>query len=267
MENFSVDHSQTDKSGLCDIILADNIHVHCSDVLTLEDSLTETVEALWQAALPTNPRLFNAEILMMHSWKQDNDGTLHLFTVWGNYKMLFASRSIPALRAIVRPVGVSGIMLCSGDKRTLQDTTLVFARRSSHVASYPQHWELMPSGSISREIAQIGPSTEIDYLRQITEEFKEETGFPINIIERLAPFALIFDKQANIYDICVQLHISWTHDLVAQQFQANDEYTELACITLAQLPAFLQKHINMLVPTSITLAESFAASHTPYIHS
>ncbi len=246
----------------CDVVSATSIAIECSDVLEIDTVHHAAIEAVWEAALERNPQLFNAEILMMRRWEKDSAGNLRIFTAWGNYKMLLASRSVSALQDVVRPVGVSGVMICHVDdvesETTLvSKTALVFARRSSTVASYPGYWELMPSGSISRHTAQKDASTHIDILAQILEEFEEETGFSTDIITEISPFTLIFDKQANIYDICVRLHISWTQNTVIKRFQGNNEYTEVACITLPQLPNFLRHHAETLVPTSIALAETF----------
>ena len=116
----------------------------------------------------------------------------------------------------------------------------------------------MPSGSISRDTSQFNENGGIDYISQLLEEFEQETGFNAkNSIKQAVPFALIFDKQANIYDICVRLNISIPQATLIAQFQGNDEYTELECVPLPKIPAFLQNHLADIVLTSKVLVEAF----------
>ncbi|TAE28765.1 MAG: hypothetical protein EAZ92_07595 [Candidatus Kapaibacterium sp.] len=241
----------------CEIILAKNISIELGEPIVLEDSLRAAMEKEWARALERNPEVFDGEILLLKGWKRDAEGTLRLSVAWGTYKMFVASRALPLMREIVRPLGVSGMMLCHGEEQngTISPASaVVFARRSGTVATYPNCWELMPSGSISRDSASVNHNT-IDYICQILEEFEQETGFNAQIIQQITPTALIFDKQANIYDICVRLNLSVSQTVVMEQFQGNDEYTEMRCVSLLDIPHFLQHHASDIVPPSKVLAE------------
>ncbi len=251
----------------CEIVLAENIRIDLGAPITLSTSLQTAMEQEWERELERNPGLFNGEILLLQDWKRDSQGTLRVSASWGTYQMFLTSRTIAAMHDIVRPLGVSGIMVCEAESKegaVLPTSALVFARRSSKVSTYPSHWELMPSGSISRDTVQTGNTGTIDYLRQLLEEFEQETGFSAEgNIKQAVPFALIFDKQANIYDICVRLDVSIPQATLTAQFQGNDEYTELECIPLPKVPHFLQHHFSDIVPTSKVLAEAFIRVTAP----
>ena len=252
-------NSQLDNS--CEIFLATDIRIRSVASIALSSSLQAAMEQEWERALERNPGLFNGEILLLQDWKSDSEGVLRISASWGTYQMFLASRAIPAMRDIVRPLGVSGIMVCevgSENSAASPNPALVFARRSSTVATYPNYWELMPSGSISRNTAELNDNSAIDYLHQLLEEFEQETGLNADdSIKQTIPFALIFDKQANIYDICVRLNLTVPQAALAAQFRGNDEYTELKCVSLPDIPRFLQNHLSDIVPTSKVLAEAF----------
>jgi hypothetical protein len=258
MSNSPLDNS-------CEIFLATDIRIRSVASIALSSSLQAAMEQEWERALERNPGLFNGEILLLQDWKSDSEGVLRISASWGTYQMFLASRAIPVMRDIVRPLGVSGIMVCEvGSEVETKDgvifpaSALVFARRSSMVATYPNYWELMPSGSISRNTTELNNNSAIDYLHQLLEEFEQETGLNADdSIKQTIPFALIFDKQANIYDICVRLNLTLPQAALAAQFRGNDEYTELKCVSLPDIPRFLQNHLSDIVPTSKVLAEAF----------
>lgn len=229
--------------------------VHKESIIVPNRSQRSDIERLWCQALERNPALFNDRVLSIIDIEGlSNDAIsphLILHTCFVEYKTVMAAKDIPALNAIISPIGVSGITICSD----ALNEYLVFAERSSSVTQYPGYMELVPSGNISDEmLTSLGT---IDYKCQLMQEWLEETQQTnIASIESIQEVALVYDRQANVYDICCVMRASLSPSVLEEGLMSSPEYSKPMVVPISDAAVFIQRHHNRIVPTSLLLLEA-----------
>lgn len=163
---------------------------------------------------------------------------------WISYREALAGHRKPALaeRLGILPVAVSG-MVWAGEH-------LLVGQRAEHLAQFPGHWELAPSGGLDPE-SQRGP--EVDFRETLYKELQEETGILPEAIARLHPFALMRGQTALEICLEVQLH-------AAEPFtvEPTAEYVQFIWVAKDKLFAFFAAgRQRQVVPLSAQLIRPY----------
>lgn len=196
----------------------------------------EHIEAIWQAeSRKRGPTLFNGELLEFVRFEGDR-----LIARFVEYKLFLASRAggLETRRAVM-PLGVSGVVRC-GD-------CVGFGRRATHVTQYPGWLELFPSGGIDR--GALRPDGTIDHHDQAIRELVEETGLSRAEIAGITTFALVFDREGQVYDLCVSITLK-EGDPPRLARMSSGEYDELFFVGRGSLPDLMRRCDGQIVPTS-----------------
>lgn len=196
------------------------------------------INSLWKKeAEDSAKRLFNGQILNFVRWEGET-----LIGEFIEYKFYLAQVRDEGLRSLlnIEPIGASGITL-TGDK-------VLFGKRSSYVTTYPEYYELVPSGSVD-DGALLGDK--IDLKKQFEVELWEETEISTTEIRTIEPLALIYDRQKKIYELCASITVNYS--VVREELHSSDEYLELRWVARSDLPAFLRKQKQPIVPISLEL--------------
>jgi hypothetical protein len=165
------------------------------------------------------------------------------------YRRLVAQRANPALFAAlgVRPLAVSGLLTCANG--------IVFGRRAAGVTDDPDRWELVPSGGVSPECADV--AGRVDLGRQILAELVEETG--LDSAEVAAPEILcaVENDRSHVIDVGIALTtaLSGAEVLARHARRASREYVELAVVAKADVPAFVAARERGLIAVSRALLD------------
>ena len=127
----------------------------------LADDLLTLADAVW-AQKPDH--VFNAPLLI-HQKTTVHENGLHLTAYFSEYRFYYAQKQSGTSFGLT-PIGVSGLIIC--------EDHVIFARRASHVTSYPDMLELVPAGGL--DDAALREDGTVDFAAQIRAEFAEETG-------------------------------------------------------------------------------------------
>jgi 8-oxo-dGTP pyrophosphatase MutT (NUDIX family) len=151
------------------------------------------------------------------------------------YRAMLAQRRDPNLQLGIRPLAVTGVLLCADG--------LVLGRRSNKVATDAGHWEPSPAGGVSQP----------DTLAQLFEELDEELSLKPDAIARVQICGLLEDQATQVFDLIYLLSTPLSeHEIIAAQRQASEEYDELKIVPLNELATFIrdpsQPVINALQP-------------------
>jgi hypothetical protein len=85
----------------------------------------------------------------------------------------------------------------------------------------------------------------------------EECRISADMVEEIAPFAVVFDRRENVYDICCRLVLSVDRDGLSAGFWASSEYVEFQWIAGQDLEAFLADNDGIMVPTTGAIITAF----------
>lgn len=207
---------------------------------------SEHIETAWAALSRTRP-LFNGAMLNIASVTK-TDGHIVIGAHSVSYKDFLAERNDPSLKLGIRPIGVSGLLLVK-DAQGLEYA--VFASRKASVTQWPGRLELVPSGSI--DARHITPSGSVAYEAQIREELSEEVGVEAKNVKTITGFALVYDAQERVYDICCTIELSLRKEDLEKIFTDSVEYEKPLYIPYKDIDAFIALHKEEIVPTSLAL--------------
>jgi hypothetical protein len=207
------------------------------------------VDRIWERALQQEgDNLKNEELLHFVALKTEGKRT----TIYGHfirYKYFFAQRRQRNLNIGTMPIGVSGVTLLEKN----DDCWVVFAQRESHVTEYPGFFELVPSGSLDREVSD--SNGVIDYQSKLLSEFVEETGLSKTFVKDICGFAFIFDQNHNVFDVCCKITLEAENETIIKAFSNSEEYTKPVLISTNKLGRFLYENSDRIVPTSLAILE------------
>jgi hypothetical protein len=189
--------------------------------------------------------VFNGATLVHHQTRQHSDG-VELVGRYTDYQFYY-SQKVTGQSFGIAPIAVSGLMLAEGH--------LIFGKRSPQVTSYPDWWELAPSGAIDKSVAL--PDGRVDVIAQLTQEFVEEIRLPAQTIQSIRPMAAIFDPADPVYDIICQIHLTATPSQVLAAMHTAEEYSDAAAVPLADLRRWLAEHQHDLIPPSHATVQSW----------
>ncbi len=132
---------------------------------------------------------------------------------------------------------------------------MAIGRRGVTVAQYPGCWECVPSGGVDDSYA-LADGT-VDFAAMLRHEFVEEVCLPVARIERVTPFAVIYDRLARTYDICCELRVATTGAELTAAMRRSDEYSEVLLVTEERLEDGLQQWGDELIPLSRAILELY----------
>lgn len=211
------------------------------------------IETVWNTLSLTRP-LFNGTVLNTSTIAYDGE---HIKISAHNisYKDFLAERHDPSLKFGIRSIGVSGILLVQDAQKLVY---VVFASRKMTVTQWPGRLELVPSGSIdARHVDSFGT---VSYKKQILEELAEEVGINEKDVKTATGFALVYDARERVYDICCVVEVSLQKEDLERMFKDSMEYERPVYVLYEDLPQFISKHKEEIVPTSLALLSAYQAS-------
>lgn len=141
----------------------------------------EKVEIEWKKKCIDNPALFNGKIFAFSHLEQS---TLYAFEI--DYKTYLCRGHISEK---LIPLSVSGL--------TCYENKLLWGKRALFLSQHPGAWELLPSGGLS----------ELDPLKQIMIELKEESNIESSQISSSAFEGVIFNKEEESIEILYSLKL------------------------------------------------------------
>ena len=228
---------------------------------TIQNSQTEkilaqnrdAIEQIWQKTLnEKGGKLFNGTLPNFIRVDKKKD-RIEIIGHFIEYKHFLAQRKQPDLKLGIRPIGVSGIIVLeeNGNKY------VVFAKRTNNITQYPGFFELVPSGSIDKECADVNGI--VDYQSKLLSEFVEETGLSKNYVKEISGFAFVLDVSDNVYDICCKILLEAKKELVVAEFSSK-EYNKPVFVAMNDLDSFIKTNFDSIVPTTVALIEAYVQS-------
>jgi len=213
--------------------------------------LEERVNQIWESFQAENGgKLFNDK-LFCFAGSDICGSTMEIRGVLTEYKNFIAQRKQPHLNLDIKPVGVSGITLCTENGIKYA----VFARRAESVTEYPGFLELVPSGSINGEF--VDTAGVIEYKAQLALELFEETGITGSFVKGVQDFAFILDGNHSVYDICCEIELSIDIDSVLKKISGSEEYHEPIFVPVDELQSYIKGDRGSIIPTSRALIEAY----------
>lgn len=207
--------------------------VDSHEELQLSDAVKTQIDKIWQVETAKR-HLFNGSFLSALSF--DNRQLKGIFVP---YKYFIAQLKNPDLKPLLKitPVSVSGL--------TWIGDNVVFAKRSSFVTQFQNHYELAPSGGIDLECVE---GNRVDLRGQIKKELEEELGVSPRKVKAIKFFALIYDKELESIDLCADIRIN----PFAMHSQAL-EYSQIITVPSGELDSFIKMENEQFVPLSLLI--------------
>jgi hypothetical protein len=203
--------------------------------------LVRQAEEKWQTR---PPQVFNGSLFVHQRTEVTADKTT-LHGAFTGYKYYYAQKQ--GIPFGIEPIGVSGFIVA--------DNHLVIARRSPHVTAYPNKLELVPAGTIDRSVAQDDGT--VDFIQKMREEFHEEVGLPLDVIQSVQPIGVFYDIEDGIYDVVCRLEVQAAAQDILTSLQRSDEYDAPLLLPVSDVRHWMQVHQSDLLPTSTAILESF----------
>lgn len=205
-------------------------------------AIESRIEAIWQAALITHPRLYNGRVFCARSIRPDRiDG------FWAEYRHVLAQMRKPSLFETLRlrSLAVTGLLLTADG--------IVLGRRSAHVVYQPGRWQGVPAGSVESRTG----AGNVDLKVQLMAEITEELGLEARQVAIGDPGLTCEHATTHIVDVAMPLHTSLSFAEVEACWRAkgNDEYDALTCLATAGT-ALARTDI---LPTTRAMIEAFHA--------
>ncbi|MCE3283274.1 MAG: hypothetical protein K0Q66_2011 [Chitinophagaceae bacterium] len=216
----------------------------------LAGNYQDEIEQYWLNLTRRSPKAFNGDILVNQS-QEVKDGCLVVYAEFIEYKIAVASNYIPALKSLVKTIGVSGVIT----NLIGESQAIVLGKRGATVTQYPGYWELVPSGSIDKTFIQ--PDSSISIERCILQELQEEIGIRPEEVQEVKVSGLVYDKIEGIYDICCTIQIKPGID-IPDRLSGNAEYASFLCLPVNELKSWLETERGNMVPTSIAILSMMA---------
>lgn len=201
-------------------------------------SVSRRVEEIWEAANRIRSQPFtNGPLLTLD--RIDGDIWWAAIT---DYKHFIAHRRDRSVRQALglNILGVTGFLCCDG--------CVYVGRRSRETTQYPGFWELVPSGGITPERADV--HGHVSVTDQLCEEMREELGIETSLVSEVTPLAAVEDLTDGVTDIVLRLELTAWRPTKAR----SDEYDEIRAIPFDEINRFVGTH--ELVPISIAILEA-----------
>lgn len=234
-----------------EIIQKGNVIVrHVNLSLHISNSNKKIIEDLWSEECKNKHGIFNGDVLYFIDVKNENNDIV-VDAQFTEYKNVLASRKKSELGLNIKQIGVSGIIVVEENSKKF----VLFSTRSDDVTEYPEYIELVPSGNIDKSILRMNGT--VDYISKLKEEFFEETGIPIEHINKIKSMCLVYDKNNQIFDIGCLIELNIAKKVILEYFAKVNEYKNPEFISINDLHDFVNKNKKKIVPTSLALLKCF----------
>jgi len=215
------------------------------------DSIKEKIQQIWKNEFTNSKKeLFNDKVLSFVDISHEGDEIL-VRGKYVDYKTILADRIDPNLGLDIYQIGVSGLIVFND----METKYILFSTRDSGITEYPGYLELVPSGNIDKQVLR--ENGIIDYKSKICQEFTEETGLSSNCIKSLKSFCFVKDLQNRVYDVCCLIEINEKINSIKESFNKVSEYHKPEFVIISELPDFIKKNTDRIVPTSLAILECF----------
>lgn len=204
---------------------------------TLSDHEKLLIENIWRNEQLTRPTLFNGQILnVVEATPSKIEGEFI------DYKYYLAQEKDPRCKELlnIKPLSISGLTT-AGDK-------VLIGLRSTQVTDYPNFFETVPSGGIDPRALK---DDHIDIHKQFQLELWEETKISVTDVKNVILNGLAYDKQLDRFELYATLQVSYT--ILKEELDLSAEYKSLRWISKSELPAFVKKNQQQLVPFTLFL--------------
>lgn len=160
---------------------------------TVTGDVDAAVTQIWKKATALSPHLFDGLVLCSTGYRSNRDCFEVTYQVVP-YRYVFAAQRQPDLDLGLMALGVTARLADSSGR-------LVLAKRQA-VTEYPDHWELVPAGSIDTPQQSHTPP---DIVGQLLNELEEETSLARGRVKTVRPLAVIRDIEHGVMDLCFDI--------------------------------------------------------------
>ena len=208
----------------------------------LSPELDAAVERLWCSACDRAEaggagRLFNGPVFSADHFTP-HEITGHMT----EFRRVVAQMHDPSMFAALglRQFAVCGVLLCKGG--------LLIGRRNRDAVYQPGLWQLPPAGSVDG--SALRPDGTIDVRAALLAELIEELGLPADAVDAPRPLCVVEHPGSHVCDLGLALHTPLDAEavLAAHRGAGNSEYDPLLVVPEAELPAFLARLDDEIVP-------------------
>lgn len=200
----------------------------------LSDASRKRIDEIWDKEFQLRQgKLFNGEVLGIVSASDDE-----LLVEKVEYKLLLALLRDPKLSSEIsfKSLSTSGMTISSG--------AVLIGQRSAYVSSYPNFYEMVPSGSIDSSNGHDGI---IDLREQLIKELTEEADIHPSYIEATEGWSLIYDVAGRGYEVVARLRV---REFISSspKHMSEGEYRSLIWLPKDEFEKHLIQHTDHYVP-------------------
>lgn len=208
----------------------------------LPAELDAAVERLWREACAIAEaggagRLFNGAVFSADRLSPGEIGG-HMT----EFRRVVAQMRDPAMFAALglRPLAVCGVLRCADG--------LVLGRRHVDAVYQPGQWQFPPAGSV--DSASLRPDGRIDIAGALLAELAEELGLGADAVDAPRPLCIVEHPVSHVCDLGLALRtrLGGAAVLAAHHAHGNSEYDPLLVVAEPELPGFLAREADDLVP-------------------
>ncbi|CRX39230.1 hypothetical protein [Estrella lausannensis] len=204
------------------------------NVRHLSDESLRRIDEIWDKEFQIRQgSLYNGDVLGIVSASDEE-----LLVEKVEYKLVLALLRDPRLSAEIsfKPLSTSGMTISSG--------AVLIGQRSQYVSSYPNFYEMVPSGSIDCSTCHEGI---IDLREQLVKELTEEADIHPSYIESTEGWSLIYDVAGRGYEVVARLRVK---EFISSspKHMSEGEYRSLIWLPKEEFEKHLMQHIDHYVP-------------------
>jgi hypothetical protein len=162
--------------------------------IQLSDVEEKEIERIWEREKKIKgDKLFNGQLL---NYVAHDETQLTGYFI--EYKHYLAQLYNPLLYDTlkIQGVGVSGV--------TRAGDFILFGKRAEHVTTHPLFYELAPAGGLDPNFVR---ADQIPLSIPYIQEINEEVGVNEESIHSITPFALVYDAEMRLYEVCAHIEL------------------------------------------------------------
>lgn len=201
-------------------------HFHVSVLPTVQKSpysseIRARIDEIWAIEQAKHPiDLFNGQILSHRESTPDR-----LVGEFVEYKDLIAQLIHPELKPVLNIQPVAITVFVTDNKHVL------IGKRSEHVATHQNLFELVPSGGVDAVYLKKGV---IDMEKLVLHELKEEANLLPDCVETLRATHVVHDPATDCFEICYMLTVQKREEVTT-----NSEHSELMWLPFKDAKEFI----------------------------